>query len=111
MIVPQFLIEGDAVRRQANNLDITVDDLRRVLELYRAAVEATFGTWFGLGADAMRQFNAQFQQIAEQLVTSLQTLQTEVDQAGVDYDNNETVQQASVTALSGALGGFNVPQN
>jgi WXG100 family type VII secretion target len=107
--VPQFMIEGDAVRRQANNLGITADDLRRVLDQYHAAVENSFGTWFGLGADAMRQFDGQFRDTAENLITALNTLQTEVDQAGVEYDNNETNQQAAVQGLSGGLGGFNVP--
>jgi uncharacterized protein YukE len=101
--VSNFLIEGNAVHQQAGNLQVSVDDLREILERYRAAVEIAMGAWFGLGSTAFRTFNQQFQQPAQALIESLQVMQGEVDAAGTAYDQNETAQQATVTALGGFL--------
>lgn len=97
--MPRFLILDDAVHRQATNLGTTVEDLQRVLQQYHGTAQNTFTNWIGLGAEAFQQFDARFQSIAQGLVTSLETLRAEVDTAGIDYDNNETAQQAAVNTL------------
>lgn len=108
--MPQFLVQGNAVHQQANNMGATADELRRVLDAYANAVQNTFGTWLGLGASTMQQFLTQFLAIAGNLISALVALQTEVEATGRDYDTNETNQQQVVGTLNGALGGFNVPR-
>jgi hypothetical protein len=100
----RFMIANDAVNTQGNNVGISVDDLRRLLERYRGTVEAAMGIWFGLGSTAFRNFDAQFQPVSDQMIQALQVMQAELEAANAAYTQDETAQQAAVETLNGGLG-------
>jgi uncharacterized protein YukE len=96
----KFLIEDDAVRKQAGNLGVTLDELQGALQRYRAVVGALPGAWEGAGIAVYQEFDRQFQVASQELVSSLQTMQTEVDAAGLAYNRDEANQKAAVDALT-----------
>jgi hypothetical protein len=99
----RFMITNDAVNTQGNNLEISVDDLRRVLERYRGTVEAAIGIWYGLGSGAFKTFDTQFQPVSHDLLNALTVMRGELEATNAAYTQDENEQQAAVTALNTAM--------